>query len=91
MALWFTVQVKRVRVPIPLFLLLPLCVLLEVLALLVLVPVAALTRKRLLLRIGAGFYLTRLLLILLLYGGRFRVSVADGADRVRLHGGLWYR
>lgn len=91
MALWFVVQVGRIRIPIPLFLLLPLFVLLDVVLLLLLVPIGAITRKWLLLRIGAGFYLSRLLAILMLHGRRFRISLCDGQERVRLYGGWWYR
>ncbi len=90
-AFWFTIQVKRRRIPVPLVLVLPLALLLDGVALAALCAVGLWKRMALLPRIGLGFYLTRLTLGLMLWGGDFRIGVNEGQPVVRLHGGWRYR
>lgn len=89
-AFWFTLQIKGRRIPIPLVLLLPLALLLDLLALAALCVVGIWKRKILLPRIGMGFYLSKLILGLILWGGRFRIGVRDQQQLIRIHGGWNY-
>lgn len=90
-AFWFTLQVKGRRFPVPLLLVLPLALLVDLLGLVVLVGLGIARRRALFARLGLGFYLTRLILGLLLWGGRFRIVVNQDGPLVRLHGGWRYR
>ena len=90
-AFWFTLQVKGRRLPIPLVLVLPLALLLDLLGLAVLCAVGIWKKCALFPRLGLGFFLTRLTLALMLWGGRFRIGVNEGQPVVRLHGGWRYR
>lgn len=90
-AFWFTLQIKGRRIPIPLVLVLPVALLLDGVALAALCAVGIWKRRALLPRIGLGFYLTRLTLGLMLWGGNFRIGVNEGQPVVRLHGGWRYR
>ena len=83
-AFWFTIRVGGVRVPVPLLLLLPLVVVFDVLALLVLVPVGIWGRRGVLLRVGLSFVLSRLVLGLVVFGRGLRIQVQDGRQRVLL-------
>lgn len=90
LSFWFTVQIGRRRIPIPLVLLLPFALLLDALALVFLCIYGVRKRPIRFLKIAAGFHLSRLTLALLLYGGRFRVGVRDKNKTVRVFGGLKY-
>ena len=91
LAFWFTFQIKDRRVPLPLPLLLPLALLLDVLALVALCAIGIWKKNALFLRIGMGFYLTKLTLGLMLWGGRFRICVNEAQPGVRIHGGWSFR
>lgn len=90
-AFWFTLQIKGRRFPIPLVVLLPVALLLDLVALVALCLVGIWKRIALLPRIGLRFFLTRLILGLILWGGNFRIGVNEGQPVVRLHGGWRYR
>jgi hypothetical protein len=85
---WLTIKVGRKRIPIPILLVLPIILFVEILA----IPFVAIysIRKRdyLPLRFISGLYLSRLMVILLFYGRGFNVSVCDGDDKVRV-AGIW--
>ena len=87
LAFWFTVQIGKRRVPIPLLIVLPLLLLLDILAFILLVSYGTWKKERLFVDIGAGFVLSRLAFGLILYGGGFRICVRDGEHRVRVGGG----
>ncbi len=87
LALWFTIRVGRRRIPLPLILLVPVFLVLDMLALLVMLPLGILKKNMLFVEIGVGFFLTRLIAGLILYGGGFRVRVRDGNSRVEVRGG----
>lgn len=89
-AFWFTFQIKDRRFPIPLVLVLPVALLLDLLALVALCVVGIWKRKALLPRIGMGFYLSKLTLGLILWGGRFRIGIRDQQQLLRIHGGWSY-
>ena len=86
-AFWFTIQVGTLRVPVPLLLFLPLALLVDTLAMVVLLVVAQVKRQALFLRLATAFALSRLTLALLLHGGGLRLRVRDGRQRVSIHGG----
>ena len=87
LALWFTIRVGGRRIPLPLILLLPVFLVLDILALMVMLPLGILKKKMLFVEIGVGFFLTRLIAGMNLYGGGFRVRVRDGNSRVEVRGG----
>ena len=89
-AFWFTLQIKGRRIPIPLVLLFPVALLLDVLALVALCAIGIWKKNALLPRIGMGFYLSKLVLGLMLWGGRFRIGIRDQQQFVRIHGGWRY-
>jgi len=89
-AFWLTVQIGKRRIPIPLVLLFPFSLALDTLALVALSVYGALKKQALFLRIGSGFYLSRLTVALILYGGRFKIGIHDKKDVVRIFGGLNY-
>jgi hypothetical protein len=60
---------------------------LDILALMVMLPLGILKKKMLFVEIGVGFFLTRLIAGMILYGGGFRVRVRDGNSRVEVRGG----
>jgi hypothetical protein len=90
MAFWLTVQAGSRRIRIPLLFLLPLALAADLAALAVLSAWGVWKRSGLLLRLGRGFFLSRLTLALLLHGGRFCVGVRDQGQLVRVHGGWRY-
>ena len=86
--LWFKVRIrgqgKRIFIPLPLFLILPLVLAIEILAI---VPVAVYCiRKRVYfpLNVVLRLYLSRFLFALMLHGGRFRVSIRQDGNLVRI-------
>jgi hypothetical protein len=81
-ALWLVVRVGSRRIPLPLILLLPALLLLDLLALFIMLPLGLHRRQRLLVAIGSGFCLTRVALGLMLFGGGLLVRVRDDADAV---------
>ena len=81
-ALWLTVQVGRRRVPVPLLVVYPLVLVLDVLTLLILVPVGLCTRHRVLSAVGARFVLSRLVLGLIVHGRGLCVRIRDGRRHV---------
>lgn len=87
LALWFTIRVGGRRIPLPLILLLPVFLVLDILALMVMLPLGILKKKMLFVEIGVGFFLTRLIAGMILYGGGFRVRVRDGNSRGEVRGG----
>ena len=89
-AFWLTVQIGKRRIPIPLVLLFPFSLVLDTLALVILSVYGVLRKQPLFLRIGSGFYLCRLTVALILYGGRFKIGIHDKKDIVRIFGGLTY-
>lgn len=89
-AFWFTLQIKGRRISIPLLLLLPLALLLDLLALVALCVVGVWKKRALFIRLSTGFFLSRLTLGLMLWGGNFRIGVNEGQPVVRLYGGWRY-
>ena len=90
-AFWLTVQVGRRLIPVPLLLLLPFGLLLDILGLIALTIYCWRKKPALLPALSAGFFITRLLVNLLLHGGRLKVNVRDGKSRVRVFGGWRWR
>jgi hypothetical protein len=86
-AFWFTLQINRRCVRVPLPLLLPLALVVDLLAAVALLVVALRTRRSRWVRVAALFALSRLTLALILHAGRLRIAVRDGAQGVQLHGG----
>ena len=89
-SLWLTIQIGSRRIPIPLVLLFPFALVLDTLILIALSVYGAWKKQPLFPKIGSGFYLSRLTIALILYGGRFRVSIRDENETVRIFGGLNY-
>jgi len=85
-ALWFVVKVNKLRIPIPLFLFFPLALALELIAFVPLLVFAIIKKRFLFVRLAFGFYLSRLMLALILYGRRFQVKVCDNNSRIRIAG-----
>jgi len=87
---WFTIQVGQRRVPIPIVLLLPLMLVIDILALIGLSIYGVWKRASLFLKLATGFYLFRFTLTFILYGGHFRIGVHDKNEMVRIFGGWNY-
>lgn len=89
---WLTIRVNKKRIPIPLFILFPIVLVLEILAILPLTICAIWKRQNLPLKIVSRTVLrlglSRLMLALILYGGAFGVRICDGNDRIRVGGRL---
>ncbi len=85
-ALWIVVKANKLWIPLPLFLLFPLALALELIAFIPLLVFAIIKKRLLFFRLAFGFYLTRLMLALILYGRRFQVKVCDNNNRVRVAG-----
>jgi hypothetical protein len=83
---WLTIRVGGKRIPLPLLLILPLALVAEILALLPVVIYAIWRKQTLPLKLVSRFCLSRLMLVLILHGGKFNISVCDGPDRVRVGG-----
>ena len=90
LAFWFTVEVGRWRIPVPLLLGLPLTLVIDLVALVALTVVGIIRKQELLVRLGVQFLLSRLIVALMLNGGRLRISVQEGDQRVRIFGGWRY-
>ena len=87
-AFWLTVQTPKKSIPIPIVLLLPFALLLDILALIVLLVYAAVKRDTRLLGLSFRFVLTRLLAALILYGGPFSLRVREKGKTMGLSGGF---
>jgi len=85
-ALWLVTKVNNLRIPIPLFVILPVALALELTAILPLLILAAVKKQFLFARIAFGFFLTRLMLVLIIYGRRLQVRVCDNNSRIRIAG-----
>jgi len=85
---WLTIRVNKRRIPIPLFILFPIVLVLEILAILPLTIYAIWKRETMPIKIVSRFSLSRLMLVLMLHGGAFGVRVCDGSDRIRVGGRL---
>ena len=85
-AFWLTIRVEKRRSFIPLPLVLPLILLLEIAAILPAVIYALSRKDPLPLKLVLGFYLSRLMLILVIHGGSFVVKVCDDNDKVQIAG-----
>jgi hypothetical protein len=89
---WLTIRVNKKRIPIPLFIIFPIALVLEILAILPLTICAIWKRQNLPIKIVSKTVLrlglSRLMLVLMLYGGAFGVRVCDENDRIRVGGRL---
>lgn len=83
---WLTIRVSKRRIPIPLFIIFPIVLVIEILALLPLAIYAIWKKQTLPLKVVSRFCLSRLMLILMIHGGAFRVSICDGDDRIHIGG-----
>ena len=68
------------------FIIFPIVLVLEILAILPLAIYAIWKKQTLPLKVVSRFCLSRLMLNLMIHGGAFRVSVCDGDERVRIGG-----
>jgi hypothetical protein len=85
-AFWFTVRVKKIRIPIFLPLAFIFFLAIEIIAFLPLTIMAIIKKKVLLFRIAIGFYLTRFFFVLIFLGRKFKINICDGNDRVSIAG-----
>ena len=87
---WFKIQIKgggkRIFIPLPLLIILPLVLAIEILAILPAAIYSVRKREYLPLRVVSGFHLSRLLSAFIIHGGKFRVKVCDGNDVVYVGG-----
>lgn len=88
--LWFKIRIrgggKRILIPLPLFLILPLVLVVEILAILPVTIYCIRKREYLPLRVISGFYLSRFIFAFSLHGGRFKVNIRNGNDLVYIGG-----
>jgi hypothetical protein len=83
---WLTIQVEGRRILLPLPLILPLILVVEILALLPVAIYSIRKREPLPLRIVSGFYLSRFILVFILRGRKFRVNICDSSDQIQIAG-----
>jgi len=84
--LWLTIRVGRKRIPLPLLLIFPLVLVVEILAILPLMIFAIWKGESLPLKLVIRFSLSRLMIVLMFHGGGLGVKVCDGDDRVYVGG-----
>jgi len=87
-AFFFTIQIKGKRIPIPLPIILPFTLLIEILAIPPLIILAVRKKEYIPLKFVLGLYLSRLIINLILYGRNFKVKVCEGKEVVRISGSL---
>ncbi|MBM3240927.1 hypothetical protein FJZ31_31990 [Candidatus Poribacteria bacterium] len=85
-AFWLTIQLERKLISLPLPIILPLVFLLEILAILPITFYAIVKKKKLLLRLAYGFYLSRLMLVFILHGRGFKIFVGENNKKVQIVG-----
>jgi len=85
-AFWFTIHVNKIKIPIFLPLAMPLFLAIEIIAIIPLTIIGIIKKNSFLIRIGTGFYLSRLFAALIVYGRKFEVKVCEGNNRVRIAG-----
>ena len=83
---WLTIRVSGRRIPIPLPILFPLAFILEILAIIPVTVYSIRKKDPLPLKVVSGFYLSRLMLVLMIHGGKFGVRVCEGDNRVYVGG-----
>jgi hypothetical protein len=84
--LWLKIETGGRKIPIPVFLPLVL-ILFMIIDILAFVPVTIYAIKRRdewLLKVGTGFYLTRIILAFIVFGHRFGLRVVDGDTRIKI-------
>jgi len=85
-AFWLTIRVGGKRIPLPLLLIFPLVLVLEILAIVPTAIYASRKKEPLLLKLVSRLYLSRFILVFILRGRGFRVSVRDGHDNIQVAG-----
>jgi hypothetical protein len=85
-ALWLTIKVNKRQIPIPLFILFPFVLALELIAFVPLLILAIVKKQSLFTRLAFGFYLSRVVLAIIVYGRKFQVKVSENKDKVRIAG-----
>ena len=83
---WFTIRVSGRRIPLPLPILFPLAFVMEILAIIPVTVYSIRKKDSLPLKVVSRFCLSRLMLVLMLYGGTFGVRVCEGDNRVYVGG-----
>ena len=88
--LWFSIRIrrqeKRFWLPLPLLLILPLVLAVEVLTILPVAIYCIRKREYLPLKVVSRLYLSRFIFALMLHGGGFKVNVCQDNDLVRIGG-----
>ena len=85
-AFWFTVRVKKIRIPLFLPFVFIFFLVIEIIAILPLIVMAIVKKRSLFFRIATGFYLTRLFFALIFFGRKFKVNICNGNDKVSIAG-----
>jgi len=89
-ALWLTIKLNRRQIPIPLFILFPFVLVLELIAFVPLLILAIMKKQSLFTRLAFGFYLSKVVLAIIVYGRKFQVKVSESKEKVRI-AGKWLR
>ncbi|MBD3182725.1 hypothetical protein GF312_10555 [Candidatus Poribacteria bacterium] len=84
--IWLTINIKGNLIPLPLPIIFPLVLFLEILAIPVLIIYSIRKKELLPLKFISHFYLSRFLLSFMIYGRKFKVVVCDGEDKVAIGG-----
>ena len=85
-AFWLTIQLEGKRISLPLPIILPLAFVIEILAILPFTVYAIVKKEKLLFRLAYGFYLSRLMLVFILHGRRFKIGVCENGKKVQIVG-----
>ncbi len=88
--LWFKIHIKRqgkrIWIPLPLFLVMPLVLVVEILAILPVAIYCIRKREYLPLKVVSRLYLSRFIFAFMLHGGKFKINVCQDNDLVRIGG-----
>jgi hypothetical protein len=83
-AFLLTIQLEGKRISLPLPIILPLVIVIEILAILPITVYAIVKRKKFLLRLAYGFYLSRLMLVFILHGRGFKIVVCENDKKIQI-------
>ncbi len=84
---WLRIKIEERRISLPLPIILPLAFVLEMLAMLPMIVYATRKKEPILFKLACGFYLSRLILALIIHGRGFLISVVENGKKVQIAGG----
>ena len=81
---WLTIQIKERRILLPLPIILPFALVIELCAFLPMIVYAIRKKEPILLKLAYGFYFSRLMLAFILHGRGFKISVCENGKNIQV-------